>query len=160
MGRWKLFERCDIADYADPGDVYLKRWNLLTTPWFGIKIHHIRRPDADRVLHTHPWGFVTFILRGGYVEEMGPQHKIVHRRPGSVARHPSDHRHRIAELRGRQTWTFVLTGPKVPNEFEPGENRWGFWVDDDTWVYWKDYLYGGGRVAVHLPTAQDADTVA
>lgn len=46
---------------------YLIRWNLFECPAFSIKIHKILRSDYD-CLHDHPWAFLSFILRGGYVE--------------------------------------------------------------------------------------------
>lgn len=148
IGKWKFFERFDIEDLSDPNDIYLSRWNVLTTPWFGIKVHHIRRPDADRAQHDHPWSFATLILRGGYVEEMGREHKIVRRRPGSFAYHPAEHRHRIDELLGSETWTLVFSGPKRPNLLGDPDSYWGFWVTDDQWMYWKDYIRMTGRVPI------------
>ena len=42
-------------------------------PWIGARVHHIQSSDDDRALHNHPWGFLTLILRGSYVEtQMAP----------------------------------------------------------------------------------------
>lgn len=71
-GRWRFFYRRDIPDLVDPDDIYLTRWKILETPWFGIYLHRIRRPDNDRNLHDHPWPFLTLILRNGYVESFAP----------------------------------------------------------------------------------------
>jgi hypothetical protein len=61
--RWSLFSRFDIADVGRPG-IYLTRWRLLQTPWFGIYVHCIRRPDGDRHLHDHPWSFLSLVDTG------------------------------------------------------------------------------------------------
>jgi hypothetical protein len=33
------------------------RYILLSTPWFGVYLHHLLRSDYDRAFHDHPWGF-------------------------------------------------------------------------------------------------------
>jgi len=59
MGRWWLF---------NPYDRQTHKGKLAWFPW-SIRIHHIKRPDADRDLHDHPWNARTVILRGSYVEQ-------------------------------------------------------------------------------------------
>ena len=66
--RWALAHRTDIMDMEDPTSVYLTRWRLFECPWFGVYLHAIRINDSDRHIHSHPWGFWSFVLRGGYVE--------------------------------------------------------------------------------------------
>jgi hypothetical protein len=61
--------RVDIPDYTEPDKTYLRRWYLIETPWFGLKLHHILRSDQpNRGFHDHPWSFVSFKLRGSYTE--------------------------------------------------------------------------------------------
>lgn len=140
--RWALLRRYDIPDLLDPTEVYLTRWRLVQTPWFGVLLHCIRRPDHDRHLHDHPWPFVSIILRGGYVERRArnvwraTMHAAGHpnrarlrtRRPGSIARMRRGEFHAIEALRAEPTWTLVLAGRR--------SNGWGYatehgFVDSD-----------------------------
>lgn len=59
MGRWWLF---------NPYDRVTHKGKMAWFPW-SIRIHHIKRPDADRDLHDHPWHARTVILRGMYTEQ-------------------------------------------------------------------------------------------
>lgn len=61
----KLLGRSDI--YFG-GSLYMRRWRFISTPWFGVRLHHIVRSDNDRELHDHPFTFLSFILAGGYFE--------------------------------------------------------------------------------------------
>lgn len=59
-------------------NVYMRRWRFLRRKNWGVRVHHILRPDADRELHDHPFDFTSIILSGGYWE---------YRPPSPVARH-------------------------------------------------------------------------
>lgn len=55
---------------------YMKRyWLIKEDGWLsrliGIsaRVHFINSPDHDRDMHTHPFTFRTFVLRGSYVEQ-------------------------------------------------------------------------------------------
>ncbi len=50
---------------------YLTRWGIRTR-YLSIFIHRFEGPDPGDHLHDHPWGFVSFILRGGYDELRAP----------------------------------------------------------------------------------------
>jgi hypothetical protein len=113
--RWK-----HIHDIDKPGDVYLSRLMLLRTPWFGVYFHIIRRPDWSRCQHDHPWPFVTVILRGGYVEEVGGQ--TFTRRAGYVGYRPSSFEHTITRLLNGPSYSLVLRGPN--------RETWGFRTPD------------------------------
>lgn len=133
--RWKYI--------TPPGmrEVYLTRLYLLETPYGGIKLHWIHRPDNDRHLHDHPWWFLSIVLWGHYDEEvpevyqtwMGP--KVMHNRKRmqrirwGTFKKPEQF-HRIARLAPR-TLTLVITGPKV--------REWGFQTETG-WIHWKKYL--------------------
>jgi hypothetical protein len=140
--RWGLFQRRDITDLFDSTDVYLRRWRLIETPWFSVKLHHILRPDADRALHDHPWSFVSVILRGGYTEQVplwggslaaarSGMTRMARRWPGKAHRVRAEGLHRIAQLHG-DCWTLVFCGPR--------RREWGF-VPTATgeWVDWRTY---------------------
>jgi hypothetical protein len=130
----------------DPqGRLYLWRLRILETPWFGVFLHAIHQPDSDRELHDHPWPFVSFVLRGEYVEEIPAAvassqldrvaDLLAAGRLGTTTRVVRWFRrmrllelHRIVELRRpraefvddppRPVWTLVFIGRK--------SSRWGF----------------------------------
>lgn len=120
-----LFKRQDIQHL---GSLYLRRW-LLTPSVFGwrLMLHKICRPDADRVLHDHPWDFATICLRGGYIEivwEIGGE-RVEILRPWRTRFRAFSHTHRIdAILGGGVAWTLVLHGRR--------RHRWGFWATAKT----------------------------
>lgn len=138
--RWAFMKRNDIEDITSPGDTYMTRWRLVQTPWFGVYLHKINRPDHDRDLHDHPWDFRTLVLKGGYVEDWEPgsytarlaaRSDIHHRRtwsPGSFHRMGLTEYHSIRELFRIPTWTFVVVGKR--------HVQWGYmteygWVEAD-----------------------------
>lgn len=66
---------CDeCAGQSTVESIYLRRWYLFKSKYFNIMLHNIRRSDDDPDPHDHPWGFVSVILRNGYVDE---QYKLV-----------------------------------------------------------------------------------
>jgi hypothetical protein len=131
--RWKFMAKFEIPDATDPTQIYLRRWNVITTPWFSLKVHNIRMPDADRALHDHPWAFGTFILKGGYLEELPVYRRqrfgewrtyMAQRKRFSWHRIPAEGLHRIHEVEP-DTWTFVIsTGTKRQWGFAPRAGEW------------------------------------
>lgn len=79
-------------------------------------------PEADP--HDHPWGFTSFVVCGGYVEEVfnryGTSVERVHL-PGESLRVEAGHVHRIVRLVDGECWTLVLPGP---TERVSGFYRW------------------------------------
>lgn len=126
--KFALFRYYEILDHANNTDVYLRRWYLIHTPWFGVYLHNILRPDGDRDMHDHPWPFISIILKGGYVEETVEGYKgwgvaSVHKMPATGA-------HRIRWI-DRNTWSLILVGKRC--------RQWGFHTPDG-WVDYKTYL--------------------
>ena len=81
--------------------------------------------------HDHPWPFTSFIVSGGYIEEVfdrrnGAVEVDVHR-PGDSFRVEAHHVHRIVQLLDDECWTLILPEAYV---HEPG-----FWQfrDDGPW---------------------------
>lgn len=126
-GSWGFFKKEVIVD--ENNEPYIKRWRLLETPWFGIFIHHILRSDTDRDLHTHPWVFTSFLLKGSYSEELNQVGNFVeHEAPCIIRRKPYD-AHRIT-LNNGPVWTLFVVGRKT--------HQWGFNTPDG-WVHNKEY---------------------
>ena len=106
---------------------------------FNIYLHHWVASDADRDPHDHPWGSLTIVLRGVFIEFMPANPKrwpddrtLVSRRRsfGSVVVRRAEDIHRI-DLRGRSAWTLFLTLGK--------RREWGFWTREG-WVHQDDYF--------------------
>ena len=135
--RYQFFQRFDIMD-PDGEGLYLRRWYIVSTPWFGIYLHHIYRHDLDRALHDHPWNFLSLILWGGYTEERAASdgdRYVVKRKRWSLARRKATDLHAITEIDRSPTWTLCLVGRR--------QRVWGFLVPDDVgtqWVDWETYL--------------------
>jgi hypothetical protein len=102
-------------------------WALLPS----VRIHHIRRPDSDRHLHSHPWMAArTILLEGWYVEELpncGERVRV--RGDTGLLRH--DDFHRIERVSPRGVWTLFITYRKA--------GTWYFDVDGRK-VPWREYL--------------------
>jgi hypothetical protein len=132
---WSVFTKRVIPDIFT-GEPYLVRWTLLSTPWFSIKIHHILKADGGRDLHDHPWWFLSFVLRGRYVEKVPApeknardmvEHREIRRFRFNFKR--AEGLHSIVDVSPGGAWTLVLTGPRI--------REWGFRV----WDYWDGTWY-------------------
>lgn len=129
--RWAFLEGFSIGTEGDP---YLNRLRIFQSPWFGIYLHHIHRPDRDRDPHDHPWWFASLVLSGSYEERVWPQKgspRTVHRerRRFSVAATRRKSAHIITSTAG-PLWTLVLTGPR--------RAEWGFW-HGEKFIPWREY---------------------
>jgi hypothetical protein len=138
--RWALLAGLDVG--AD-GDPYLDRLRIVQTPWLGVYLHHIHRPDRDRDPHDHPWAFASLVLCGGYQETVWPDKRrhdrMFARIRGrfSLATLDRDAAHIITAIKG-PLWTLVLTGPR--------RGDWGFW-ELGKFVPWREYLGMTGKAA-------------
>ena len=98
---------------------------------FPAVLHRFTAPDLGDP-HDHPWPFRTFILHGGYTEEVYDLHggliDIRQHHEGDSFLIDAGHIHRITELHGIECWTIIL--PK------PGEARTsGFYQFRDDGAY-------------------------
>lgn len=136
MIRWLLnrlpHDAITVPDEHGGERAYMRRYYLLKTDRFQIRIHEILLSDPGRDLHDHPFAFVTVGLRGSYQEEM----------PGRVDeyRAPWAHRRdRYARHRLRldsPVWTLVFTGRMYRDD--EGRADWGFYPDSG-YVPWWEY---------------------
>ncbi len=125
----KLFRRMDLHDGES---LYMRRWSLSLPFGWTLKLHHIMRPDGDACQHDHPWWFITLILRGGYVEEVGEEKRVQRMRVGRIGYRPALYRHKITELPTGSAWTLVLAGPRVRD--------WGFHSPDGRFTPWQPFV--------------------
>lgn len=78
-----------------------------------LVLHHFTGVDGP-VPHDHPWDFTSWILKGGYVEEVfheGNTYGVFHD-PGDVIDFKAEHTHRIHKLMEGECWTATMYGPK------------------------------------------------
>jgi len=108
------------------GEEYLRRYFIFESERFRIYLHKISLSDADPCMHDHPWWFVTFILRGGYIEHT-PKGTF-ERKPGQVRYNPIPWLHRL-ELK-KPAWT-LLIGGRV-------KRTWGF-MTPNGWMPFDEY---------------------
>ncbi len=126
--KFALLRYYEILDHANNTDVYLRRWYLIHTPWFGVYVHNILRPDGDRDMHDHPWPFISIILKGWYLEEIPTGKRLW--KIASVHKMLATGTHRIVQL-APNTWSLILVGKR--------QRQWGFHTPTG-WVDYKTYL--------------------
>ncbi|MFA6057253.1 MAG: hypothetical protein WC756_03565 [Taibaiella sp.] len=114
----KIIKREDDA-------AYMIRYTLFTCRWFSVKIHNILLSDPS-CLHDHPWAFITFLFKGGYVEHTPTGSKVYGK--GSLLYRPASYIHKL-EIH-QPVWSFVITFKKV--------RKWGF-ITPRGWVEWFKY---------------------
>ena len=100
--------------WAEIGEKFT-RYALVKTPWLSVYLHQLDAPNWHPECHDHPWGFVTILLRGGYLEKIGT--KVFHRRPGFILFRPATFAHNVITPFGT-SWSLVFAGPK--------SRDWGF----------------------------------
>lgn len=83
-------------------------WRLKLGP-LSFRIHHFINDGPADVQHNHTWWFMTFVLKGSYVDVTPHGRETM--RAGRVALRSANHRHAVIESAG--CWTFVINGPYV-----------------------------------------------
>jgi hypothetical protein len=132
---WALMERVDVPDASKRPQRHMIRWRLIQTPWFAVYLHKLFTSDEARPTpHTHPWPFVSLILRGGYTEDFERRDKTGRLlwstykrswRAGSVHYLRATDAHWIRSLHRVPTWTLIVTGRRH------SEPSWGYWEDGE-----------------------------
>jgi hypothetical protein len=101
--------------WQDIGEVFY-RYQIVKTRWFNVYLHQLDAPQWHPVgCHDHPWGFVTVLLSGGYLERTGDEYN--RRYAGQVLYRPATHLHDVTTPYGR-SWSLIVTGKK--------SRTWGF----------------------------------
>lgn len=118
--------RCYLI--GDPDCPILKRWTL-KLPLLKFRIHRFFPNTKDRDTHDHPWGFLTFVVQGGY-DDVSIDGKVDKMRPGSIRWRSAHHTHQT--FAGDKGCITLVVGPHAHRE-------WGFFPDGK-WMYWKDYM--------------------
>lgn len=139
-----LIKRAEANPYRDivfQDGLYMKRGWIIKRYWNlpAIRLHHIRRADMDKWMHSHPFNFHTIILRGWYIQEWPGDHwpdqknsvNVARMQPGKQARCKYGDFHRITQVSrdGCLTLFFTWGGKK---------DNWGF-MTDKGYVRWQDH---------------------
>lgn len=132
----KLFLVKEIR--SQEGELHFLRWCFFATPLFRIYLHKICLPDYDEHRHTHPWNFISFIIKGVYAESIckSPNFDYVCGkiwRRFSVIRRNRDDAHKIDTIWG-PVWTLVFAYGRY--------QEWGYRLyspQDKTWITWMDH---------------------
>ena len=109
----------------------MSKWHLgLGSTGNYMVLHRFDGPDTGPH-HNHPFSCRSYILHGGYTEELlHPDGRIElrHHRPGDVVDIPHDHVHRIVSLHeGEAITLYEVLGPKVQ------ESGFFEWRDGAMW---------------------------
>jgi len=145
-----IYDRDGKIPYLDRYYVFLKNRNHFP---FNITLHKVMVSD-EPVLHDHPWGYATLILKGGYWEHIPLRNETtggvvgttrVWRGPGHFRYRTSDDLHWL-ELEKDEAgneipcWSLFFMGKK--------KKEWGFFPYVDTedmnrgykWIHNEEYL--------------------
>ena len=145
-----IFDRDGKIPYLDRYYVFLKDRNRFP---FNITLHKVMVSD-EPVLHDHPWGYATLILKGGYWEHIPLRNETtggvvgstrVWRGPGHFRIRSADDLHWL-ELEKDEAgneipcWSLFFMGKK--------KKEWGFLSYVDTkdmdrgykWIHNEEYL--------------------
>lgn len=114
---------------------YLERYTLLHFKRLHIRIHRIKRPDITPFYHTHPFSYISIILRGGYTEDVNGQ--LIHHVAGSVVCRNDTTPHRIIEVNPK-TVTLFLTWKNKGQKWELIEIENCSTVD---WIHYPKGIY-------------------
>jgi hypothetical protein len=168
---WRVMKGRQIIRDAN-NEAYLIRYFIWKPDWLHyiginpkkagrIYLHHILRSDHDRANHSHPWSFISVMLKGSYVEyttgadvyhgakftwprkvkwdfvnwPLDRQTVRAEFKAPALIKRPAVWRHRLELREGQTAWTLVFIGPKT--------NEWGFFPGGK-FCHWTKYNTGTG----------------
>ena len=133
---WLIPYRAEIGDGTGPVS-FRKRplaW-LIQHFDIAIRVHEILRSDNERHPHSHPWSYLSIILRNYYLEERydSEGNLIAYKLcgPGSVLWRPAGSLHRLKLDDGKPVTSLFITFKK--------QGSWGFQVDGKI-INHREYL--------------------
>lgn len=116
---------------GDEGCPFLKRWTIEANSGWSLRFHHFYPDHVEDVAHSHPWWFLTVVLKGGYkdiscYQDIEREYDYLH--AGSIRFRSRNHTHKT-KTGPNGAWTIVLTGAR--------NRTWGFWQDGKFIPYFK-----------------------
>lgn len=157
MRRWarrQLEQRVPVEIIGQEECPMFLRWEFLKlgkAPFLKAMVHYFPAETTDRDPHDHPRSFITFVLRGRYIDTSWEKVELPDQEymqtielveAGQVIYRPARHTH-IVETAEVGCWTIVVMGPEI--------REWGFLrisaskYTSHRWMPWKKYVdrYGG-----------------
>jgi hypothetical protein len=107
------------------------RFQLFRCKWFKIYLHRLKAPTMLPTSHDHPWDFWTFLIWGGYWEQMGCG-KTFWRMPLLVLFRPAETVHNIC-TGNHAAWSLVLSLP-IRRKWSFGHCKGAEWESRSTSV--------------------------
>ena len=119
--------------FAEPdqtiGQNYLERWRIIPrNNWFNIYLHKYTGSDNGDAPHDHMYFSVSYLLKGELLEHCLNKKRII---PRFFPVFRSAKGLHWLELIKGPAWTLFITGPRYRD--------WGFYVEGEGWVHWKEY---------------------
>jgi hypothetical protein len=161
--RWRLFWHDQLGRAECP---YIRRWIVDLGPLGSIRLHHWLTDDDGRALHDHPWGFLTLVLSGSYVDIHEPswiqRHGYLHserlyrgllRREvmsrGALRWRPAYHTHTVHTT---GAWTILWAQPKKRNF---GFRVWDARINGVKWLKANKYFGRHGLPPCASPSQEE-----
>ncbi len=126
--------RCRVIYDRQSDEPYLIRYYLLFKDrprWFpfNITLHKICKSDIP-ILHDHPWGYATIMLKGAYIEHVEDNDRF-YRGPGHIRFRKATSYHWLELINDEPCWTLFFMGKRC--------REWGFlkdgeWIDSETFL--------------------------
>lgn len=112
---------------------YLERWYIVRNKYFGLYLHRFWASDEDGI-HCHPWNNFSWIIEGGYWENLIDGQKIWRER-GFKRFRAAEEFHKLeipngqagmtwtifGRFRRRRKWGFLKTNTWYPAAYQGGE---------------------------------------
>lgn len=95
---------------GNPECPYCYRW-VLELGLFSLRIHHWIGNDDLRVFHDHPYPFITFIFKGGYID-CTPGDIIEPLYAPAIRYRKASYKHTVM---AKDCWSFLICGFKCRN---------------------------------------------
>ncbi len=117
----KFFQKVKTIQ-SKSGDVHFERWAIFETSWLSLYIHKIHKEDKDLHLHSHPWNFISIILRGSYLEETPGKLNV--KKFLTISKMRKGNFHKIRSIISGPVYSLFLTyGKKEPWYYLVGVNK-------------------------------------
>jgi hypothetical protein len=114
VGLIEVWLRANVAlkelGWEEVGEKFT-RFVLFRCRWFSVYLHKLDAPLTPENCHDHPWHFWTFILSGGYWEDMNGRRTW--RGAGSLLYRTARSLHNTTTLERRPMWSLVIVSRKV-----------------------------------------------
>lgn len=112
---------------------YLERWTVLKIGRLHVRLHDIKRNDATPFLHNHPFHYLSFIISGGYTENLDG--KFITRRRFSLAFRSDKTYHRIVSVQPKTKTIFFTWKTNTKWDLKPSKEKTDDWVDYEPGLY-------------------------